>query len=210
MLLCTYVHVNCNVQSNESYISFVPTTRLTSLIQTESNDMRVDHAQVKRSQEDIRISKSDEHGIIGHWITLVDLTSGLVSVSSVVTSDLEWGVRQVELTDPGNELGLTGAGGSDVGVVGANSLSGRLPGQVEELAGEGKRLRVVAGDTRGARVSWMLLGVDIDTALIRGDGRVAGVGNAVAGDLVRLGVVGREAVGVGLVVDEQGREILPT
>ena len=55
----------------------------------------------------------------------------------------------------------------------------------------------------------MLSGVDVYTALIGGDGRVGGVRGATASNLVWLGVVGREAVGVGLVVNEQSREVLP-
>jgi hypothetical protein len=169
----------------------------------------VDHAQVEGSQEWVGISKSDEHSVVGHWVTLVDLTSGLVGETRVVASDLQRSVGQVELANPGDELGCTGRGGGYVGVVGANSLSGHLPGQVEELAREGERLRVVAGNARSARVARVLSSVDVDTALLLGDGGVAGVSNAVARNLVGLGVVGREAVGVGLVVDEQSWEILP-
>jgi hypothetical protein len=55
----------------------------------------------------------------------------------------------------------------------------------------------------------VLSGVDVYTALISRNGRVSGVRGALAGNLVGLGVVGREAVGVRLVVDEQSREVLP-
>lgn len=105
---------------------------------------------------------------------------------------------------------MAGRGGGDVGVVGADGLSGSLPGQVDELTGEGERLRAVAGDAGRAAVAGVLVGVNVDARLIGGDGRVSRVSDALASNLVGLGVVGREAVGVGLVVDEQGREILPT
>mgnify|MGYP003624082379 CR=1 FL=1 len=184
-------------------------SRLTSLVQTKSNHMRIDHAQVEWCQERIRVGERDEHGVIGHWVTLVDLASGLVGITSVVTGDLERSVSQVELVDPGNESGSTSRCCCNVGVVGANSQTRVLPSQVEELAGEGKRLGAVACDTGCTGVSRMLGRVDIDTTHLFGDGGVAGVCDAAAGDLVGLGVVGREAVGIGLIVDEQRREVLP-
>lgn len=171
--------------------------------------MRVDHAQVEGSKEWVRVGKSNEHGVVDSWVALVNLTSGLVGVTSVVASNLKRSVGQVELRDPGNEDRGASSGVGDVGVVGADSLAGVLPGQVDELAGEGEGLRAVAGNGRAARVAGMLSTVDVYTALISGNGRVGGVRNTVAGNLVGLGVVGREAVRVGLVVNEQSREVLP-
>jgi hypothetical protein len=169
----------------------------------------VDHAQVEGCQENVGVGESNEHGVVGHWVTLVDLASGLVSETSVVTGNLKGSVGQVELVDPGNELGCAGRGGGNVRVVGTNSLTGHLPGQVKKLARERERLGAVAGNARSARVARVLSRVDVDTALLLGNGGVAGVSNALSSNLVGLGVVGREAVGVSLVVDEQGREVLP-
>lgn len=106
------------------YIHRIMIIRLTSLVKTKGNDMGVDHAQVEGSQENVRISERDEHSVVGHWVTLVDLTSGLVGETSVVAGDLKRSVGQVELRHPGDELGRAGRGGGDVGVVGANSLAG--------------------------------------------------------------------------------------
>ena len=171
--------------------------------------MRVDHAQVEGSKERVGVGQSNEHGVVDSWVTLVDLTSGLVGVTSVVAGDLKRSVGQVELRDPGDEGRGASSGVGDVRVVGTDSKAGVLPGEVDELSGEGEGLRAIAGDSRAARVSGVLGTVDVHTALISGDGRVGRVSDTVASNLMGLGVVGREAVGVGLVVDEQSREVLP-
>jgi len=169
----------------------------------------VDHAQVEGSKEGVGISQRNEHGTVDGWVTLVDLSSGLVCETSVLAGDLKGRVCQVQLADPGNVRGGAGTGIRDVRVVGADSLTGLLPGEVDLLAGEGQGFAVVARDGRAAGVTWVLGAVDVDAGLIGGDGRVRGVSDAVANYLVGLGVVGREAVGVGLVVDKQRGEVLP-
>jgi hypothetical protein len=184
-------------------------TRLTSLVKTKSNNVGVDHAQVEGSEEGVGVGKRNEHGVIDSWVALVDLAGGLVSVTSVLAGNLEGSVGQVELGDPSDVGGGAGNGVSDVGVVGADEVTGLLPGEVYEPAGEGERLRAVVGDGRAARVAGVLGAVDVHAALIGGDGAVSWVGGTVTGDLEGLGVVGREAVGVGLVVNVQSREVLP-
>ena len=170
--------------------------------------MRVDHGQVEGSKVKVAVGDSQEHGTVRGWVTLVDLAGRLVGVTRVVASDGQGSVGEVKLADPGGEHGSTGRGGGDVGVVGADGLSGSLPGQVDELAREGERLRAVAGDTGRAAVARVLIGVDADARLIGGDGGVSGVSDALARDLIRLGIVRREAVGVGLVHDVKGGEVL--
>jgi hypothetical protein len=169
--------------------------------------VRVDHGQVEGSEEKVTVGDSQEHGAVGGWVALVDLAGRLVGVTRVVASDGQGSVGQVKLADPGGEHGGASRGGGDVRVVGADSLSGSLPGQVDELAGEREGLRAVAGDTRCAAVAGVLLRVDIDARLVGGDGGVSRVSDALASDLVGLGVVGREAVGVGLVHDVERGEV---
>jgi len=169
----------------------------------------VDHAQVEGSKEGVGISQRNKHGVVDSWLALVDLTSWLVSETSVLTSDLERGVCQVQLRNPSDVGRGTGRSVGDVRVVGANSLTGVLPGEVDELAGEGEGLSAVTCDGRAARVARVLGAVDVDAGLVGVNGGVSGVSYAVTSYLVGLGVVGREAVGVRLVVDEQSREVLP-
>jgi len=182
---------------------------LAGLVESKSNDVGVDHAQVEWGQEQVRVGKRNEHGVVGHWVALVNLASRLVGETRVVASNLERSVGQVELVNPCDELRCTGRGGGHVGVIGSNSLSWQLPGQVKELAGERKRFGAVASNARGTRVAGMLSRVDVDAALIFSNGRVTGVSDAISGDLIGFCVIGRDAIGVGLVVDVQDREILP-
>jgi len=169
----------------------------------------VDHAQVEGSKEGVGISQRNEHCVVDGWLALVDLTGRLVGETSVLAGDLKRSVGQVQLRDPGDVGRGAGRSVGDVGVVGADSLTGVLPSEVDELAGEGEGLSAVACDGRATGVARMLGAVDVDAGLVGVDGGVSGVGDAVASYLVGLGVVGREAVGVRLVVDEQSREVLP-
>lgn len=76
---------------------------LPSLVETKSNDVRVDHAQIERCQEWVGVGEGNEHSIVDQWTTLVNITSGLVSVTGVITSDLEGSVSQIQLIHPSNE-----------------------------------------------------------------------------------------------------------
>jgi len=183
--------------------------RLSTLVETEGQYVRVDHGKVEGGQEHVGVGKSNEHGTVDNGGTAtVDLTSGLVSVTRVVGGLDERSVGQVELGNPGNELRLTsdGVDRGGVAVVGADSKTGSIPGEVDLLAGEGKRLRAVAGDGRATAVTG---DVQVLAALLLGDSGDAGVGSAVTGDLVVGGIVGRPAVDVGLVDDVEGGEVLP-
>lgn len=181
--------------------------RLTSLVNAESDNVGVDHAQVERSEVGVGVGQGDEHGVVHDaGTTSVDLTSGLVGVTGVGTGLGDGSVGHVELVDPGDVLRLTSGGGGDVAVVGSDGLAGSVPDEADLLAGEGKRLRAVVGDTRAAGNTSL---VQVDAGLDGGDVSLRGVGGAVAGALPVGGVVGVDAVDVGLVGDVQRREVLP-
>lgn len=163
---------------------------LSTLVETKSENVRVDHGKVEGSQEHVGVGKSDEHGSVDNGGTAtVDLTSGLVGVTGVVGGLDERGVGQVELSNPGNELRLTsdGVDRSGVAVVGTDSKTGSIPGEVDLLTGEGKRLRAVAGDGGATAVT---SNVQVLAALLLGEGGDAGVRSAVTDNLEGGGVVG--------------------
>jgi hypothetical protein len=182
---------------------------LAGLVETKSNNVGVDHGQVEGGKEEIRVGKRHEHGTVHRWVTLVNLTRGLVGVTLVLAGDGERSVGEVQLRHPSDERGGTGRGGGDVRAVGSNGLARHLPSHVDELAGEGERLRAVVGNGRGARVARVFSSVDVRARLILGEGGVRRIDDAVADNLVGRGVVGRPAVGVGLVHKVKGREVLP-
>jgi len=167
----------------------------------------VDHAQVEGCEVRVGVGQSDEGGLVDDTGTAsVDLTSGLVGVTLVLAGDGERSVGEVELVDPGNELRSASLGVGDVAVVRADSSARSVPKEADLLAREGKRLRAVAGDGRAATNTG---DVQVDTRLVSrnvSDGRAGG---AVVGALPVSGVVGVDAVDVGLVGDVQRREVLP-
>ena len=102
--------------------------------------MGVNHGKVEGSQEHVGVGKSNEHGTVDDRGTAtVDLTSGLVGVTSVVGGLDERSVGQVELSNPGNKLRLTsnGVDRGGVAVVGTDSKTGSIPGEVDLLARSG-------------------------------------------------------------------------
>jgi len=63
---------------------------LTGLVETESDNVRVDHAQVERSDVEVQVSERNEHGVVDKGITLVDGGVGLVCVTTVRMLALEY------------------------------------------------------------------------------------------------------------------------
>lgn len=184
--------------------------RLSGLEYSERLDVGVDIAKVERSDVGVLAGKSDEHGTVDDWVTLVNITGRVVREALVLTSDGQLSVGGVQLAGPEYPLGCSVPGDrADVGnvrVVGADSLARQVPSKVDLLTREAQRLRSVAGDGRTTAVAG---DVQVDAALILrdvGDGRV---GSAVADALVVGGVVGGPAVGVRLVHDVKSWEILP-
>jgi hypothetical protein len=169
--------------------------------------VRVDHAQVEGSEVRVGVGKGNEHGVVHDASTTsVDLTSGLVGVTGVGTGLGDGSVGHVELVDPGNELRLASGGGGDVAAVRTDGLAGSVPDEADLLAGEGEGLGAVVGDTRAAGDTSL---VQVDAGLDGRDVSLGRVGSTVAGALPISGVVGVDAVDVGLVGDVQRREVLP-
>lgn len=168
--------------------------------------MRIDHSKVERRKEDIRISQSDEHGIVNSRVALEHLASRLVGVTRVLASDFKRSVGEIELGNPSDKLRLSSRRRGHVAVVGADGQTWRIPSQVDELAGEREGLGAVASDGWAAAVAG---DINVDAGLVSRDGGVAGVGGAVAGDFEGLGIVGGDAAGVGLVDGAEGGEVLP-
>ena len=128
-------------------------TTLTGLVKTKRHNMRVDHRHVEWRDKEVSVGKEHRHGTVDDAIIAVDETLWLEGVARVATSHGQWCVREVQLLTPCNEGGSASGGRSDVGVVGANSLSGGIPFEEDLLAGEAERLRLVVGNTWSTAVS---------------------------------------------------------
>jgi len=62
---------------------------LTRLVDTEGNNVWVEHGKVEWSDVKVQIGDGNEHSTIDNAISLVHLASWLVSVASVVASERE-------------------------------------------------------------------------------------------------------------------------
>lgn len=95
--------------------------------------MRVEHRCIERRNKEIKISDHDGHCTIDDAIGAVDEALWLVCEPcrhiTRVRSDCERAVSQVELLTPTNELGSASRSGSDVAVVGSDSLAWAVPAQ---------------------------------------------------------------------------------
>lgn len=108
--------------------------RLTRLVKTKRTNVGVDHAQVERSEVEVAVSKSNKHGVVDRWVTVVHLAGWLVGVTAVGASGDQWSIGEVKLRHPCGELRCASGGGSDVAVVGADKKAGLLPLKEHSLA----------------------------------------------------------------------------
>ena len=168
--------------------------------------MRVDHRHVEWRDEEVGVSKENRHGTVDDTIITVDEALGLEGVTGVVTSRDEWRVGEIQLLTPCHECGSTSRGRCNVGVVGADGLTGGIPFEENLLAGEAERLRLVVGNAWSAAIA---SNVQILTA--SGDVGDRWVGDTRANLLAAVlsSVIGRVAVDVAVVQDVEVREVLP-
>jgi len=119
--------------------------RLAGLVDTKSNHMRVNHAEIERCQEQVGVSQGNEHRPVDLLLALVNLASGLEGVTLVRSSNGERGVGQVELCNPSDEgrSASSSTWSGDVAVVGSHRLAWCIPEKTNLLASEGQRLRSV-------------------------------------------------------------------
>jgi len=156
-----------------------------------------------------RLNTYEEHGAVNNGVVSIAVHRSvrLEGVTSVVAGQSDVGVGSVKLADPhGVSVSSVGTAGSDVGVVGSSGHTGSLPLEENLLAGEAEGLAAVVGDGGLAAVAD---DVGVQARLVGGDGRDGRVTDTAAGDLEVSGVVGGEAVGVGVVDNVQSGEVLP-
>ena len=180
---------------------------LASLVHAERDDMRVQHRRVERCDIEIQIRQHDRHSAVDDAIVSIYVSFRLVAVSSIVARCRQRRVRQVQLVAPSNPSRLASSRGSDVGVVGSDSLAGRVPVEKDLLAWEGERLRLVMCDgwtTAVIRHVEVLAASGCDV----GDGGVGDAGTDLLAAVLG-GVVGGVAVDVGVVEDVEDGEVLP-
>ena len=172
-------------------------TTLSGLVKTKRHNMRINHRHIEWRDKEVSVSKEDGHGPVNDTIIAVDKALWLEGVAGVVASDGQWCICEIQLLTPCNECGSTSRGRGDVGVVGANGLTGSIPFEENLLAGEAERLRLVVGNAWSTAIS---SNVEVLTASA-GDIGDRWVSNARANR--------RVAVDVGVVQDVEGREVLP-
>ena len=122
--------------------------------------MWVNHAQVKCSKRQIRISQCNKHRTIDSRITLIGANIRLDGLSiphiTILTDVGQRRVRNVQLTNPENELWCVGRGGGDVAVVRPNWLSWVLPLEEDLTSWVGERDGAVLRDGCGAIVAGLV------------------------------------------------------
>lgn len=168
--------------------------------------MRIDHRHIEWRDEQVSIGKEDGHGTVDDTIIAVDEAFWLEGVAGIVTSSDQWRISEVQLLTPCNECGSAGTGRSDVGVVGADGLSGGIPFEENLLAGETERLRLVVRNTWSTAIS---SNVQVLTTLGNIGDRRIGDPRANLLTAILSSVIGRIAVDVAIVQDVEGREVLP-
>jgi len=108
--------------------------------------VRVQHAGIKRRDEQVEVGKHDSHGAVDDTVVAVHKALWLVGVASTVAGSGQWRVSQVELLRPANPFRCSSGGGGHIGVVGTNSLIWCIPLEEDLLAWERERLRLVVGN----------------------------------------------------------------
>lgn len=113
--------------------------------------MVVEQAEVIRGNVEVGVGETDEESVVDDVVVnaLENDTFGLSGLTRVLAHNLEWGVGDVELTDPSDESRSGGLvrNGRDVRVVGADVHSGAVPlkRDVSASVGEGRSLSVDGG-----------------------------------------------------------------
>lgn len=77
---------------------------LTSLVQPERHNMRIDHTQIKRRKEHILIRQRNKRRPVHRRVSLIHLARRLIRVSRVIPRGHKRRVREVQLRDPRHEL----------------------------------------------------------------------------------------------------------
>lgn len=165
--------------------------------------MRINRTKVKRRNKQILIRNRQKHRPINRRIPQISRHIGLDGLPTVLPRDLQRTVRDIQLRSPGHELGRAGLAGGCVAVVRADGFTGLVPGEVYLAAGPGERGCTVMGDGGGTVFAY-LGGVEAGLVV---RGLLEGVHAWFDGFVVGLAAV--ETGGVWLVVDGQGREVLP-
>jgi hypothetical protein len=83
--------------------------------------LTIEKGKVVWSNVEIGVGKTNKHSVVNDVVVdVVEYTAGgLHSLTHTISSDLQWGISNIELTDPSDESGSSGlvGDGSNVGVV---------------------------------------------------------------------------------------------
>ena len=168
--------------------------------------MRINHRHIKWRDEEVSVRKEDGHGTVDDTIIAVNETLWLEGVASVAASRDEWCICEIQLLTPCNECGSTSRGRCNVGVVGADGLTGGIPFEENLLAGEAERLRLVVGNAWSTAISSHVQVLTASGDI--GDRRVSDTWADLLAAILSS-VIGRVAIDVAIVQNMEGREVLP-
>ena len=115
--------------------------------------MRINHRHIEWCHEEVGVGEENGHGTVDDTIITVDETLWLEGVAGIFASRDQWRVCEVQLLTPRNECRSARTGRSDVGVVGADGLTGGIPFEKNLLAWEAEGFRLVVGNAWSAAIS---------------------------------------------------------
>ena len=131
---------------------FIHSQPLVGLVKTPCEDVVVEQRQVVWGNVEISVGQGDESRAVDDRLVLLvgsaeDGSSWLLGVTSVVSSDGQWGIGDVELVDESDESGFgrvdQSTDRSVVAVVVRNSLSRHIPSEFNSSSGLGEGCSVV-------------------------------------------------------------------
>jgi len=186
----------------------VHAARLAGLVEPQGTDVRIDHRQVERSKIKVTVRNGDEHGAIDGRVARVYLIGRLPCPAGVGTRNHERSVRQIDLGNPSDESWCSGSGGCDVAVVRTYGHARIIPGEEYFFPWEAEGFISFWGDGWSAAIAGFVY-VHVDAARVCSDVRNAGISSTVANDFPVGGIIRRDPIGIWLILDVQGREVLP-
>lgn len=145
-----------------------PTYALASLVDGQGGDVRVNGRDIVGRDEEVKVGKGDEHGAVDGRVVLPRRHVGLDGVGGAVleANVLQRRIGDVKLRQPGGELGRLHVSSSNVAVIRADELAGRVPAEKDLTTRVRERDSTVLANS-SLTVAGLVVGVN--TQLVLGD-----------------------------------------